>query len=104
MGQVAELDQAQGELFGRRLHALESCTGKLKILRRTYAELQVTERQQKARIYEENMHVAHGERQGLATHGTAAIASEILQIKGEIEMLEDERRFLEFCVTYDVGG
>lgn len=95
--------EAEGSLFGRRLKALETCNRRLRGLRRDLTQLLIAERQQKADIYLANMHVSHGERQGIASAETKQIATEILQVKGEIEVAEDEERFLRLCIEYDVG-
>lgn len=100
MGGVAALDAAQDDLFATRLHRLEEVTTLLAGLRRDYAACLIAERQQKAEIYEANMHVSHGERQGMANAQTALIGTEVLQLKANIEVLEDERRFLEFTIQW----
>lgn len=102
MGSEAQVAESGG-LFARRLARLEQVKNLLAGLRRDQAQLLIAQTQQKAEHYNANMHVSHGERQGIASAATAQIATEILQVKGDIEVLEDERRFLEFCVTYDVG-
>lgn len=96
-------DEARDDLFATRLKRLEKVTHLLIGARRDYAACLIAERQQKAEIYEANMHVSHGERQGMANAQTAPIGTEVLQLKANIEVLEDERRFLEFCITWDGG-
>ena len=89
--------------FARRLVRLEQVNHLLRGCRREMTQLLIAERQQKAEIYLAHMHVSHGERQGIASAETKQIATEILQLKGNIDVLEDEQHFLEFCITYDVG-
>lgn len=91
-------------LFGRRLARLEQVVILLRGLRRDYTQAQIAQIQKKAEIYTANMKVSHGERQGIASAETAQDTTEVLQLKGEIEVLEDERRFLEFCVTWTDDG
>lgn len=100
MGGVAALDSAQTDLFARRMTRLEEVTRLLIGVRREHTQACMTQVQQKARIYEDNMQVSHGERQGIASAQTADIALQVLQLKGQIDVLEDERRFLEFCVQW----
>lgn len=95
--------EADAPLFARRLARLEQVNILLRGLRHELTQLLVAERQQKAQIYEANMGVSHGERQGIASAATAQIGSEILQAKGSIDALEDEQQFLKFCIEWDVG-
>lgn len=99
-GKVAEIEQAADDLFATRIKRLEEVTRLLIGLRRDLTQLAITERQQKADIYNANMNVSHGERQGIANAQTAQIATEVLQIKGQIDVLEEERDFLKFCVEW----
>lgn len=92
---------APPSLFAQRLARLEQITILLRGLRRDLAQTKIAQIQQKAAIYNDNLHVSHGERQGIASAGTSQIATEILQLDGEIEVLEDERRFLELCIAWD---
>lgn len=97
---VKEVSEAQTSLFGRRMARLEQLYILLRGLRRDYTQAQIAQIQKKATIYEANMNVSHGERQGIASAQTAQDATEVLQLKGEIEVCEDEIRFLEFCVKW----
>lgn len=94
---------AGADLFGRRLAELEKINLRLTGLRRDYANAQIAQIQQKADIYNASTASSHGERQGIASAGTAQIATEVLQLKAEVDIAEDRRRFLEFCITYDIG-
>lgn len=100
---ISEIADEQINLFARRMARLEQVNILLRGLRRDYTQALIAERQQKADQYNANMHVSHGERQGIASAATVQIATDVLQLKGEIDVLEDERRFLEFCVTWDAG-
>lgn len=99
-GSVKEVDSAQVSLFHARMARLEQVTILLRGLRNDLTQAKIAERQQKADQYNANMHVSHGERQGIASAATAQIATDIIQLQGDIDVLEDERRFLEFCVTW----
>lgn len=103
MSAVDELDEAQGDLFAKRITRLEEVTRLLIGLRREYATVLVSERQMKSQIYLDHMDVSHGERQGIASARTVDIAVQVLQLRGQIEVLEEERNFLRFCVEWVSG-
>lgn len=89
--------------FAKRIRRLEDVTNQLIGLRRELTTCLVTERQQKAEIYAQNMGVSHGERQGIASAQTAPIGAEIIQLKGQIEVLEEERDFLKHANEWVSG-
>lgn len=93
-------DNGADDGFARRMARLEDVTNQLIGLRRELTTCLVTERQQKAEIYAQNMAVSHGERQGIASAQTASIGAEIIQLKGQIEVLEEEANFLRFATQW----
>lgn len=103
MSQVAELEAESSQLFARRMVRGEQVVILLRGLRRDLNNSLIAERQQKSAIYLANMNVSHGERQGIANAETAQIGTEILQLKGQIEVLEEELAWIKFCVEWDVG-
>lgn len=100
MTAVGDFEAAQADVFAQRLFRLQVIKDRLIGLRRDYAQTQASKLQAKANIYQQNIAVSHGERQGMASAQTADQEAEALVLKAEIDGLEDERRFLEFMVTW----
>ena len=100
---ISETQVAQRDLFAERMRRLEQVSLLIRGLKRDYGQLLVTQIQQKAEHYNANMHVSHGERQGIANAETAQIATEVQQVRSQIDVLEEERDFLMFCVQWTEG-
>jgi hypothetical protein len=86
--------------LARRVTRLDQINTRLIGLKRDYGTLLVTQIQQKADIYQAHMHVSHGERQGIANAQTAQIATEVQEIKSQIDALEEERDHLRFLTQW----
>lgn len=100
MGEVVAKGDAPMSALARRVTRLDAINSRLTGLKRDYTQLLIQQVQEKANIYNANMHVSHGERQGIVSASTSQIATEVLQIKGEIEVLEEEQAHLRFLTQW----
>ena len=101
--EISEVHAEQVSLFTRRLTRLEQVSIQLRHLRREFAQCLIAEKQHKANIYLSSEARSHGEREGQASAQSVSFSTETLLLKGEIDALEDEERFLRFCIEFDVG-
>lgn len=77
----------------------EAVSIQLRALYRDIAATKAAERQAKADAYNNSSSTSHGERQGIATHASVGLSTEVLVMQGQIDALEEERDFLNLCIN-----
>lgn len=90
-------------LFARRMARLEQVSIELRNLRRDYTECVKSEMQSKSDQYLHGGGSSHAERDALSRHNTVSLSVEKADLKGQLDVLEEERNFLQFAIEWDAG-